>query len=194
MGVFFAPTFMLAGKNTWDYPNDPIYPGDSQKWKFEPFTPAFGLFGEFAPIDHLALGLEAFFAFPSIDEAEDWEAGTGVMLSCTNCARDFFFSLLLRAKAPFRIRGIVAPYPIIGFGFDLYRLRPTNYKDSSYPGLTVQAGAGVEFYPLPFITPFIDIRYRFALGWHDWTNAYAVDVSEKVYTHGLVIEIGARFL
>ena len=154
------------------------------------FAPGFGIFGEFAPVRFFAFGLEVFMAFPKIDKLEeDTYSLDGSKESL------ILLSVLLRLKFPIRIGKWVAPYPIIGGGFNMSIIREQTRSDKVNIGGMALAGVGVEFYPHSRITPFLELRYRFAASFRENTFSDSDRKAEyKLFEHGLALALGVRFL
>ncbi|MBW2262022.1 MAG: outer membrane beta-barrel protein [Deltaproteobacteria bacterium] len=197
-GIYFAPTFLLAGK--WQ--EDAIYDASdnefwAQDWKYRGFTPGFGVFGEFALHRHFLLGLEGYLAFPEVKQFRmtDAPAGvdTGTWEDFDATEKDFMLSLMLRFKAPFRLTRLVTIYPIVGFGFSYYMSKTEEGgTDASFSGIVLMGGFGTEIDAHRFVTPFAEVRYMLAAGWHDEKQAGLTEEA-RVMTHALAILVGVRF-
>jgi hypothetical protein len=200
-GIYFAPTFMLAGK--WE--EDAIFDGSddeywAEDWRYTGFTPGFGVFGEYAVHRHLVLGLEGYFAFPEAKATRLTDAPTGFDTGDWErfdaAQKDFMFSLMIRAKAPFRLAPIVSIYPLVGFGFSYYMSNTEKSggrgTDANFPGLALAVGFGTEIDAHRFVTPFAEVRYMLSSGWHTLTQS-GLREEAQVTTHALAILIGVKF-
>jgi hypothetical protein len=196
IGVYFAPTFIVAGKWHDDATSAGVTETYDQDWKFQAFTPAFGLFAEYQPSKHLAIGLEGYLAFTKVKKARDPDDGLG-WLNCVNCKTDTHFALLLRVKIPFRIGRLVGLYPLVGFGFDLYAANreeaAADTTDARFKGIAALVGFGTELYIFSWLTPFAEARYMLGAGW-DTLEQAGLKEDVRAITHSLVITLGVRFL
>ena len=203
-GIYFAPTFMLAGK--WQ--EDAIYAISdnefwAQDWKFSGFTPGFGVFGEMALHRHFLLGLEAYFAFPVVKQFRETDAPpgfpTGSWVDFHATERDLMISLMMRFKAPFRVAPRVSVYPILGFGFGYYLSKTEEGgTDAGFSGITLMGGFGTEIDAHRVVTPFAEVRYMLGAGWHDEKQIDPIaddhlTEEARVMTHALAILVGVRF-
>jgi hypothetical protein len=200
-GIYFAPTFMLAGKwqedAIWDASDDEFFADD---WRYTGFTPGFGLFGEFALHRHFLLGLEGYFAFPVVKKMRVTDAPpgfpTGTWENISVRETDLMFALMLRVKAPFRISRLVTIYPIAGFGFSYYLSKTEKSDgdgtDAGFSGITLMGGFGTEIDAHRVLTPFAEVRYMLGAGWHDEKQTGLTEEA-RVVTHALAILVGLRF-
>ncbi len=203
-GIYFAPTFLLAGKWQEDalraISEDEFF---AQDWKFTGFTPGFGVFGEFALHRHFLLGLECYFAFPEVKQFRETKAPpgepTGTWVNFGATEKDFMLALMLRFKAPFRLTRLVTIYPIVGFGLSYYMSKTQDGgTDAGFTGIELMAGFGTEIDAHRFVTPFAEVRYMLGAGWasEKQLDPIADDhLTEKarVMTHALAILVGVRF-
>jgi hypothetical protein len=197
IGAYFAPTFILAGRWHDDARFDT---GDTetydQDWRFQAFTPALGIFGEYQLHPHVALGLEGYLAFTKVKKYKDTNLSDPMWMRCETCGSDVVFSLMVRVKAPFGLGPWVGIYPLGGFGFDLYaanRKESLGGVDARFAGIAAMLGFGTEIYNLPIVTPFAEVRYHFNIGW-DTLEQTGLTEDVRAATHSLLFVVGARFL
>lgn len=113
------------------------------------------------------------------------------MGGCPGCERDILVSLLLRLKFPIPIHKLVGVYPLVEFGLGNYTSREKGVKTINYTGLGFAAAAGVEIYPLAFLTPFFECRYMLHAGFDDRKEPVG-KVHEKLILHSFALVIGVR--
>ena len=192
IGLYFAPTFILWGKHDMQQWRPLVIPMD-ETWDYSTFTPAFGIFGEAAPVPFFAIGAEVFLAFPEVEKAKP--DGSPVWYRVSGYERDVWMQAMIRIKFPIPAGRYVAPYPILGGGLDLYVVRPEGGNSVTYLGGAAIGGFGIEFYPVSFVTPYLELRYSFG---YRKNKAEAADgtykASEWIMTHGIVMQIGIRFI
>lgn len=171
---------------------DPSFFGDDDEGiKLKPVTGGVGIFGEYkialpvALLPYLAVGLEMMFAFPEVDEFGEAE--------CDNCQLDVFFALNARLRLNIRVHRYVGINPIFSFGLSNITQRWENDDADNFTGVDLTLGAGVEFYPIKYLMPFLELRYLFGAGW-DEVDTAGEDIKERVYYHALLINVGLRFL
>ena len=164
--------------------------------KMKPVTGGLGVFADYRFIDlfkraalphSLDVGLELFFAFPR--ESKTWIGS----LECTSCQMDVFFALNARVRFPINITPLVAPYPIFAFGVSNLTHRVETTEATNYTGIDVTLGAGVEFSPLRFCNPFLELRYLFAAGW-DKNVSGSLETRTRIYYNAFLITVGIRVL
>ncbi len=168
---------------------------DDDSIKLKPVTGGFGLFFEYkirkifpkpAILPYLAVGFELLFAFPKVAEIGG--------VDCNNCERDVFFGFNARLRLPIVLRSFVAIYPLFSIGVSNITDRRENDDADNYTGVDLTLGGGVEFYPIKYLFPFLEIRYLFGAGWDKTESAFIGDVDARVYYHAMLIIIGIRFL
>jgi hypothetical protein len=54
------------------------------------------------------------------------------------------------------------------------------------------AGAGAEFHPIRWLSPFVELRYLLVMGWNDETST-TENLGEKLTVHTILLNLGARF-
>jgi len=162
--------------------------------KLKPVTGGFGLFFEYkirkifpkpAILPYLAVGFELLFAFPKVAEIGG--------IDCDNCERDVFFALNARLRLPIVLRSFVAIYPLFSIGVSNITDRREYDEADNFTGVDLTLGGGVEFYPIKYLFPFLEIRYLFGAGW-DKTEYGLTEEDARVYYHAMLIVIGIRFL
>jgi hypothetical protein len=188
LGIFGTLIPAHQGKIHYDYSGGG---DDDESVKLKPVTGGVGIFGEYkialpvALVPYLAVGLEMMFAFPEVDEFGNAE--------CGNCQRDIFFALNARLRLSIRVHKYVGLYPLFSFGLSNITQRWEDDDADNYTGVDLTLGAGVEFFPIRYLMPFLELRYLFGAGW-DEVDTILGDVDTRVYYHALLINIGFRFL
>jgi hypothetical protein len=167
---------------------------DDDSIKLKPVTGGFGLFFEYkirrifprpSILPYLAVGLEMFFAFPKVSEFGG--------VDCDTCERDVFFAFNARLRLPIVLKSFVAVYPLFSIGVSNITHREEYDEADNYTGVDLTLGGGVEFYPMRYLFPFLEVRYLFGAGW-DKTETVVGDADARVYYHAMLIVIGIRFL
>jgi len=167
---------------------------DDESIKLKPVTGGFGLFFEYkirkifprpAILPYLAVGMEMLFAFPKVAEIGGAD--------CDTCERDVFFAFNARLRLPIMVHRIIAVYPLFSIGVSNITDRRENDDADNYTGVDLTLGGGVEFYPIKYCMPFLELRYLFGAGW-DKTETVWGNVDARIYYHAMLIVIGIRFL
>jgi len=188
VGIFGTLIPAHQGKIHYDYSGGG---DDDESVKLKPVTGGVGIFGEYkialplALVPYLAVGLEMMFAFPEVDEFGSAE--------CDNCQLDVFFALNARLRLNIRVHRYVGIYPLFSFGLSNITQRWEDDDADNYTGVDLTLGGGVEFYPIRYLMPFLELRYLFGAGW-DEVDTILGDVDTRVYYHALLINVGLRFL
>jgi hypothetical protein len=191
LGVFGILIPAHQGKLHVDYSN---WDDEDQSIKLKPVTGGVGLFFEYkirklfprpSILPYLAVGLEMFFAFPKVAEFGG--------VDCDTCERDVFFAFNARLRLPIVLKSFVAVYPLFSIGVSNITHREEYDEADNYTGVDLTLGGGVEFYPMRYLFPFLEVRYLFGAGW-DKTETAVGDADARVYYHAMLVIIGIRFL
>jgi opacity protein-like surface antigen len=187
-GIFGTLIPAHQGKAHYDYSGGG---DDDESVKLKPVTGGVGIFGEYkialpvAIVPYLAVGLEMMFAFPQVDEFGNTD--------CDDCQRDVFFALNARLRLNVRVHRYVGIYPLFSLGVSNITQRWKHDDADNYTGLDLTLCGGVEFYPVRYLMPFLELRYLFGVGW-DKVDTVLGSVDTRIYYHALLINVGLRFL
>jgi hypothetical protein len=194
VGVGAYGTLILAHQGM-RHVEDFGYPRDvDDSIRYDPVTGGMGFFADYRFVDlikraalhhSLDVGLELFFVFPRVNKY-----GSS---SCPQCETDVFFALNARVRFPINLTPLVAPYPLFSFGLSNITDRREGQGATNYTGVDVTLGAGVEFNPIRYCNPFLELRYLFGSGW-DKNVSGSLETKTRIYYHAFLINIGIRFL
>jgi hypothetical protein len=205
IGIFFAPTFVLASKHHFQTKVPYGTESYDEDWDYAAFSPGVGLFGEYAATKIFTIGFEGFLAFPKLETLKITKGGgayDGMEFECwedinKECGRDVLFTGLVRFKLTIPA-GVAEPYPIFGVGLSVYSIGERDYdvvtgekvKAITMVGPSAAVGFGVQFNAASFFVPYLELRYLFDI---NINKKKSPDTTDWVMHNSLVLQLGARF-